>query len=426
MSSKRVLVLTVGTSSDPLIESIKRHRPDNIYFLASDGTASKIDEILSEAYPSNEIPPHKKSLLEGEDFLDLGRCFEHSVKILEDIKKDGFSAEDIIVDPTGGSKAMSSGLLMAAPFSGVTISYVKSKKKEYPDIDTNKPYLYDAKVVDGYHPYEVLARQDKVGFCQSFNNYRFTSAIGFCETIVKKGGERLAEPFQHLKEISMGYRDWDLFRLNEGKKIIARGLKHLEYYLEKYPNDKEKLFNFVAAVKSNLLSFEDILYKTKSGKVYSFELVNELVANALRRSEEGRYDDAVARLYRAMEMIGQTRIWEIYEVETSAFPYDKLSADLKDKLKPNEDGFVKLANFNTFVQLQSTNDEYGKRYIENESKILSLLGQRNNSILAHGKVPLNEKKFTDLYKIFKDVFGIDGSGIEFAKIEENDLISIGI
>jgi len=46
-------------------------------------------------------------------------------------------------------------------------------------------------------------------------------------------------------------------------------------------------------------------------------LIADILNNARRRMKEGKYDDAMARLYRTVELIAQYRLKMKYEIDTS-------------------------------------------------------------------------------------------------------------
>ena len=221
----------------------------------------------------------------------------------------------------------------------------------------------------------------------------------------------------------MVYRDWDLFKYKNIGHNLDSCLDRLRSLYTDYPSDIEKLSAFIGQVAGNAA----YLKRLEAGNI-SLPMVEELVANAVRRAEEGRYDDAVARLYRALEMVAQAQFMEKYGRSTSRFPF----TGLHDKLKPayqhrkNKDEVVDLGCRDAFKQLYYAGMELGRRYMENEEEIKGILNQRNNSILAHGITPLNRAKYEKLYSIFSGVFGLDGKSVKFAKIGAGELEAIGI
>jgi hypothetical protein len=54
----------------------------------------------------------------------------------------------------------------------------------------------------------------------------------------------------------------------------------------------------------------------------------ELLANARRRRRQARYDDAVARLCRAVELFAQNRLYAAFGAKSSRLSLDSLYASL--------------------------------------------------------------------------------------------------
>jgi CRISPR-associated protein (TIGR02710 family) len=120
----------------------------------------------------------------------------------------------------------------------------------------------------------------------------------------------------------------------------------------------------------------------------SREHVLDLLANAKRRKDEGRFDDAVARLYRALEAIAQVALKEGHGVEsTERVPLEKVPEPLRTTWAARaNDGVVKLGLQDDYALLAALGDPVGQRFqgagLSDPTK--SPLVTRNRSILAHG------------------------------------------
>ena len=145
----------------------------------------------------------------------------------------------------------------------------------------------------------------------------------------------------------------------------------------------------------------------------------DLLNNAQRRINEGKYDDAVARLYRAMELISQIRLNQYNFMDKSMINSDKTFQVDKNKLKKklSKTALAEISNWNPsgwnydnveFLDLDSGNNykllnivskeskydlsDSTKKLVSNYYKINPRVQKRNKSILAHGLRPLNEKE----------------------------------
>ena len=120
---------------------------------------------------------------------------------------------------------------------------------------------------------------------------------------------------------------------------------------------------------------------------------------------EGRFDDAVARLYRAIEATAQYRLMSKWKIDTSKTSVGALPAALQSRLgSKSSNGVLKLALQDGYAVLFELGDELGVRFrqlgfwFEKPGQGLSLLTNRNMSILAHGFRPVEQKTAEQLMK----------------------------
>jgi CRISPR-associated protein (TIGR02710 family) len=130
------------------------------------------------------------------------------------------------------------------------------------------------------------------------------------------------------------------------------------------------------------------------GKKLSVENVVDMLENARRRiADQGRYDDGVARLYRAVEMWHQWRLQEQYSLSTKEVEWNRLDQRTQQLFLEA----TRLTQLPETLDLQRarTLDGILTGEVDEDDKILrDLLQQRNSSILAHGLKPIAEKSAT--------------------------------
>jgi len=142
----------------------------------------------------------------------------------------------------------------------------------------------------------------------------------------------------------------------------------------------------------------------------------DLIENAKRRCEEGKFDDTVARLYRITEYIAQYKVdeRELYKRNNKGVPQhddldiEKLPLDLKPKYEQyqdKKDKKIKLSLHQLYELLKDLKEKVGEIFIKEEDKkdseLKKLLGMRNNSILAHGFNPVGEFEFDKMLGIIQ-------------------------
>jgi CRISPR-associated protein (TIGR02710 family) len=141
----------------------------------------------------------------------------------------------------------------------------------------------------------------------------------------------------------------------------------------------------------------------------SEDLVADLANNAWRRWREGKYDDAVARLYRLTEMLAQRELKERYDIKAANVKLDRLPAELHSKLegyRSERDDKIKiglaacywlLAELESRVRPVDGQDDgvgsppgLGAAFAASD-RMPGLLEARNRSILAHGLEPVAQE-----------------------------------
>ena len=129
-----------------------------------------------------------------------------------------------------------------------------------------------------------------------------------------------------------------------------------------------------------------------------------MINNSIRKAEEYKYDDAIARLYRSFELIAQIELTK-YNIKSSDIDVSILQENnvsdefIKDLENTKEDGKIRIGLSKDFLLLNELNNDLGKYYVENESKIKNLTQKRNNSILAHGLESQTKEDFDSFLEI---------------------------
>lgn len=136
-----------------------------------------------------------------------------------------------------------------------------------------------------------------------------------------------------------------------------------------------------------------------------FYILASMLNNARRRAEEHKYDDAIARLYRSLELIAQIRLND-YEIKTSDVDDKLLEGKVSDDYlydlrltRDKNSEKIRMGLTQDFILLNELGDDLGKFYMENEKLIQNSLKYRNHSILAHGL----SSQTSEQYEEFRDI-----------------------
>lgn len=388
---KRVLLMTVGTGYGPdgqsklahgMFTSIENIHPDFIVFFASETSISTIDlikELVIEEFGE---------FLEGEDYSvvnlnqidDFTECFlQFEESILE------FNNDKVFIDYTSGTKTMSAALAAAG------IAY----KKELKSISGDRNQGVITSGTESIKSHNLYKIQDKIilkKIKEFFNSYRYISAIELLDDIINPNIDK-----DVLLKLFKAYSLWDNVKFEEAYDIL------FEIDLS-----SPELSDFNEDLKFNVLALGNMT-RSFSANLKNLYILASLINNAKRRAEEFKYDDAIARLYRSLELIGQMSL-EKYNLNSSDIDIQIL----KDKNVSNDfinglekirgnDNKIKIGLIKDFYLLNELDNKLGKYFKENEKHINNLSKTRNNSILAHGLESQSKETYLEFEKVVIDL-----------------------
>lgn len=230
MSNRKVLVMSVGGSPEPLIHSIDNIKPKLVYFIHSEKTLSVVDEI-------NKNTKHKYDYLtkQVDNHESIEDAFEKSKEVLFELNKKGW--DEITIDFTGGTKPMTAGLVLASTGDKYTdsynYSYVGSKMSENAEV-RNKDGV--GIVISGHEqikpqkdPYDTYAVLEFNRGKNFFNHYQFEAAIqNFKEAEAKLDDGELKDLAKFYIKLVNFYQKWDKF--NDRIEIYNEKLDKIESF----------------------------------------------------------------------------------------------------------------------------------------------------------------------------------------------------
>ena len=143
-------------------------------------------------------------------------------------------------------------------------------------------------------------------------------------------------------------------------------------------------------------------------------ILADLLCNAGRRIEEGKYEDAVARLYRSVELVAQIKLLEkagVDDLEGAG-----LRADVVCNLLPNEvkAKYLVRASDDKFVfglrqkyeLLKDLGPKYGWPQADEVYRgIQADMEKRNRSVLAHGITPVTKEEAEQIQEKVRNIAG---------------------
>jgi len=280
---KKSLILAVGTGAgveSGIAGSIKENDTDFIVFLVTEESKKTIERIENIRKKKFDAKDCTLKIIKNEN--DAEGCYEIAREAIKELKKE---FKNIRADFTSGTKAMTGGLILAAVAEEtLSLSYVMGKRDE----KTGRVISGTERIYTIPSPVKILCDAKKDMLMKMFNRYQFDECLKIIEDVKSKtGDEQVLKDFLVLEKLASSYSCWDKFNHKDALE-----------FLRKHDNS---LLN-IEKNKKFLLEMERNSYKDQK------LLIADLLNNAERRFEEGKYDDAVARLYRTMELIAQYRL----------------------------------------------------------------------------------------------------------------------
>lgn len=420
------LLLSVGTSYEPLVLTISLMQPKHILFLYTELTNKYLSKIVD--YCHLDAAAYSKSEVCETDPLDIYR------EIRSAYLKWG-KPQQLYIDFTGGTKAMSAAAAMAGALINVRLLYVGTDNY-LPDF--RKPEPGSEKLYFISNPLEVFGDMEIEKAYALFKKYNYAGARERLQELKDEIPDpSLRQQLEFVYYLACTYEKWDALDFKNAYRYchelnhqIARDRKVNARFILL---DMADLLQKQEKLLESLQQIPDLLKDKKRMEIlsvneYIVPLMFTMCQNAMVREHQEKYDMATLLLYRLLEMIEQRRLAE-YGLFVSLMNYgevkhhgwEKLSAEQKTELMRERFVVAKTKIFGKcnrtflpdqvsllegFILLYCLDDdiiipEKGNdgRSIEELCRIRSMVSLRNNSIFAHGLVPV-EKQNYDRFRNF--------------------------
>lgn len=377
MQPIKAMLLSVGGTPEPLLKSIKHHHPEFVCFFASQATNDITTRVRDEMKKTIDIK-FVTELVDNEN--DLLECHQKAVRAVSRIKAGGYPKDEVVVDYTGGTKNMSVSLALAAIEQGYLFSYVggtRRTKEGVGIVESGHEKMYTH-----LNPWDFMAVKEKRQVALFFNSCQFKACRETLKGLAEYATMRRSL-YRKLSHAIDGFYNWDLFRHTEALDSLKKAR------LEELTEDNESgVACFASKCQDLLPTLELIISRSDKGKRPCREMGLDLYANAERRFNEGKTDDAILRLYRLLEMLAQQNLLDCYGINVADVRPEQLPEQIRqaymDKYKDPKSGVIKLAQSPAYQLLKEFNDPLGAAFIENAARFADVQLARNNSYLAHG------------------------------------------
>lgn len=397
------LITTVGMREAPIIFSFLALRPKKGILLHTPQSEKTADKVINDhTIVSLGIKFEKVEI----DEIDAARNFQIlKEQVLGKVK----NVSDVFVDPTGGRKVMGASVATFAFFYRIPMVYLHAEEK------MSIPVPFSGIIREIANPYEYYGDIELSMLKKHFERYDFDAALELCEKLEATVNDpNLCLKLQIIEKLIEIYRDWDAFlhsthfqgnpsedekaRRRLADRLESLYLKEIKRFGYKLANEKmlEDNIDFLKQLQKN--------WANKKNICDPYRLV-DLYANACRRAEQKKFDDATARLYRCLEMCSSIELQKYgmadpnqpdYSAYTEHIGMDfaTLSQRFKEAEKydlPEKPG---LRAQMALLSLSSSKIPviYKGMNKKNQNKD-SVMEKRNRSILAHGTNPITAEDY---------------------------------
>jgi CRISPR-associated protein (TIGR02710 family) len=404
---RKVLIATVGGTPDPIVKTIEHHRPDFVYFVCSqvvDRGAGQGAAVLpagpgrptgTPTSPLVDGPPNptgegKPSIVTRAGLTpDRYAKVEIPLERIDDIKTVYTAVLDtferalgqaplvhIVADYTGGTKSMTSALVRAGTgryAAECRLSVVTGDREGAGDVRSG------TERVSEHDPLPITLEDQWDEALRLCNGYQYSAGAAVLEKLVQSphATNQLRERAKALRALCRVFDQWDSFQYRSASKRRADNEDEIGTLMDGWKPALDLLAGGPATEwnAACLLQVHDVLY------------------NAARRATQGRYDDALIRLYRAVEMIAQIRLRARYAIDVNDLDETKLPQGWLERRGTRRGTKMRTGgladNYDLLSWLKDSHGDgdyvsalYYRTYREDlDSKVVDA---RNQSILVHG------------------------------------------
>ena len=402
----------MGGSPEPILHAVRSHGPDEVIFVCSSPPCPAASEVqvTGEGNPcshrredgSIETRPNLVHQLEIKDFRphlqllrlpdpdNLADCHRRIRGFCHGLRQR-FSSCHLIADYSGGTKTMSAALAMAMIEQEGQLTVVRGVRSNLQRIDQSRGVL----------PVPVSALQAgrllRERLPAFLEDHRYDRALEAVQEFMARQGAELeparAEAARRLQRLLQALVRWDRYQWQQALGLARQvGL------------DGEAELAGLRAWWERVVAAHQCLAKAAPlpPGTSGYELVQDLLLSAGRRGRRGWFDDAVARLYRALELLLQTYIQLELRIDHRHFWRDPDVKEASSRL-----GLSKgLDGLSRWLQDEEGDAGLGGALKRRQwRRFRKLLDKRNRSLLAHGLQPVDEGTWRSLQEGITDLVG---------------------
>ncbi|MCL5271401.1 MAG: TIGR02710 family CRISPR-associated CARF protein [bacterium] len=374
--SARAIIMTVGLPGDQggnVLDALQLDldtlKPDRLILIASAQSQANAQRLAERS----GLESGQCEIVLLDSAHDMDEVFRRTNAVIEQLVARGYTPEQIAIDYTSGTKVMGSGAVLSAVYNRIMeLRYVTGLASAHLGPERARHRILTTK------PGAVFAYQELINGRAMMLDLRFRSACAALETVQ----EDLLTPRDRRLRLSLlrlarAYDEWENFYPDRFLELYT-GVAFEGEGLEVFRMSEEQL----AGVRG--------VAGERAAGTLGPHIITDLYNNAVRRLAAGRTDDAMARVYRALEMLGQWVLardfgLDINDVDSRRIPpRDRIGFEA---LRSLDDGMIRIGMRKAYDLLIILDAPVGRKLLT-EPVIREFLDRRTGSILAHGLLPV--------------------------------------
>jgi len=392
----RAMIVTVGAQASQIVFSVQQEKPEYLVLLSTDTIeCRKSVEEIYEAYPLSPLKCRAHSTSDSpEEIGNVVKNLHNAYNWLTE--KEKVAPKDIVVDPTGGRKWMSSGAIMIASFLGIEMIYVDAPFKG------GRPDPTSMRIVTIGNAFEQVGFLEEHKADRLFNEENYAAA---CE-IYTDLFARVKKPrkVEVKKLICEGMTLWQQFRFRESCELFETVQKKMkDHSIMNELNDTVLKYLYLLRVLQVSDRNQHNFFENIKDRNFTHCAILNLLLQAEKYSRLRHYDFAVLLNYRILEFISQ------YRLSTHNIDSDKVPDDIREKFRDKFKEITKtiygaeseipdkVALLNGVMLLYCIEDPTITSLAGGKHKFLSKLREetevRNKLWAEHGNLTVNQHDF---------------------------------
>lgn len=221
---KKVMLVTVGTGrqgdvAHGIAFALRRERPDFVLFI---GTEKSLSETLPLVLQETGLRAEQYETRNTQNENDVDRSALEYLGYVRQVLGKGYSPEEIVVDFTSGTKAMSAALVVAALAEEVgAVSYVSGERGEGGRV------VSGTERINSFEPHLMLAEGKLRRAEEFFNIYQYAGCLKILAEVKSRSllGE-IRERADLLAGLAEAYQAWDHFDHRAGGEKLNQVSGH--------------------------------------------------------------------------------------------------------------------------------------------------------------------------------------------------------